>query len=85
MFFKSLPEKLISHGLQYEIGKVVTDPKPFRPDIDCDYGIHYTDMNHILDWLTCLEHDVIGVVQLPQDAQTTKGSVSIDQRRRYCI
>ena len=39
-FYKTLPESQVSHGLYYPMDTLVLDPKEFRPDVDCDHGIH---------------------------------------------
>ena len=49
MYIKLLNENELHHGFQYTIGK--NKCQDFRPNVECDYGLHFTDDLNVGYWL----------------------------------
>lgn len=50
MYIKLLNENEIHHGFKYKFGKNVC--LDFKPDIECGFGLHFTDSDNFYKWLT---------------------------------
>ena len=49
MYIKLLNENELHHGFQYTIGKNTC--QDFRQDVNCNYGLHFTDNLNVIKWL----------------------------------
>ena len=50
MYIKLLNENELHHDFQYTTGKNTC--QDFRPDVDCYYGLHFTDDLNFVYWLS---------------------------------
>jgi len=49
MFVKLLNENELHHNFKYKFGKNICSD--FRADIECGYGLHFTDSDNFYKWL----------------------------------